>query len=580
MIEKLDYTLPIELAPKVWWVGYVIPDDPFQCHVYLIENGKDSIIIDPGSKITWKVTRKKILKIMPLENIKYIICHHQDPDITAAVEDLLSEIGTQNRFVVTHWRTAVLLKHYNWGIDFYKIEKHNWKLKAKDIELEFIFTPYMHFAGAFCTYYKKDKILFSSDIFGAFTDSFKLFAEDKEEYFKQIKPFFMHYMPSKEVVNYGLSNIEKKDIDLIAPQHGSIIKKELIPYIIKGLKELDVGLYTEFYCYGDAKKLLKAFDIISKLYEELLFFQNGLYDELNKIIKDSKELFEIKKIIFITNIDNEMAVFNSFLKTPIELGKKDIKPFIDTLLKQKSKIYLSNKIGDIELKKNFLIYSFVVYDKNKNKEGIGYILFDKDFKLKDVDLEILKKFEKILSILFIKEKKYYKIEKYEKSLEKRAIHDELTGLYNRYFLDSIVDKEVEKAKRYGYPLSVIMIDLDDFKKVNDNFGHDVGDLVLKDFSSILKNNLRKSDIVIRYGGEEFLVLMPFTTKESAKKVLEKIQKILHNKSIVLDSTTILSYTFSAGISQYKKDDSLDSLIKRADMLMYKAKRDGKDMITL
>ncbi|WP_041354041.1 MBL fold metallo-hydrolase [Nitratiruptor sp. SB155-2] len=114
---------PIEIAPRVWWVGYVIPNDPFQCHVYLIENGDESILIDPGSKITWEVTRKKIESIISLENIKYIVAHHQDPDIVASVEDLLDEIGIEGRFVVTHWHTKMLLQHYNWGIEFYDVDK-------------------------------------------------------------------------------------------------------------------------------------------------------------------------------------------------------------------------------------------------------------------------------------------------------------------------------------------------------------------------------------------------------------------------------------------------------------------------
>ena len=103
----------VEIAPKIWWVGYVIPNDPFQCHVYLIEDENESVLIDPGSKLTWEVTRKKIKEVTSLENIKYIICHHQDPDITSCIGDLLDEIGAKNRYIVTHWRTITLLKHYN-----------------------------------------------------------------------------------------------------------------------------------------------------------------------------------------------------------------------------------------------------------------------------------------------------------------------------------------------------------------------------------------------------------------------------------------------------------------------------------
>ena len=256
--NEIDLSEAVEIAPRIWWVGHHLENDPFQCHVYLIENGDQSILIDPGSKLTWPYSREKIRRIIPLENIKYIVCQHPDPDITSGIEDLLAEIGTEGRLLVTHWRSAKLLEHYDWGIDFYEVQAENWELVAGDRRIEFIFTPYMHFPGAICTYDIQTEILFSSDIFGAITKNFSLFATDEKAYFEAMIPFHTHYMPATEIVNHGLDNIEKYPLSLIAPQHGSIIKKAFIPYLIKELRNLKCGIYLE---YGGTRKI----ELISKI---------------------------------------------------------------------------------------------------------------------------------------------------------------------------------------------------------------------------------------------------------------------------------------------------------------------------
>ena len=238
-----DLSKPIEIAEDIFWVGYVVPNDPFQCHVYLIRNREESILIDPGSELVLPVVLEKIYAVTPLRNIKYIVMHHQDPDITGCFSFLEKLFPEGERYIVTHWRTQALLKHYGWRTPFYLVEQHNWKLKAGDRELEFVFTPYAHFPGAICTFDPRTKTLFSSDIFGAISDKFFLFAEDTEDYYRGVEFFHKHYMPSKVVLQHALREIKSKDPKLIAPQHGSIIRGNLIDKVISRLENLDCGLY-------------------------------------------------------------------------------------------------------------------------------------------------------------------------------------------------------------------------------------------------------------------------------------------------------------------------------------------------
>lgn len=234
----------IQIAPSIYWVGMHLKNDPFQCHPYLIVNGEESILIDPGSMLEFDETVRKVKTLIDINSIKYIILHHQDPDLAAAVPEIEKLIMRDDLLVVTHSRTAVLIKHYLIVSDYYEIDKHdNWLITSTGLQLDFYTTPYCHSPGAFVSYEPKTKTLFSGDIFGGIEKSWEFYAD--ESYFHKAKLFHQEYMPSKDIFNYALNKIEKLDIDLIAPQHGSIIEKKYISQLIKDMKNLDCGLYIE-----------------------------------------------------------------------------------------------------------------------------------------------------------------------------------------------------------------------------------------------------------------------------------------------------------------------------------------------
>jgi len=159
-----------------------------------------------------------------------------------------------------------------------------------------------------------------------------------------------------------------------------------------------------------------------------------------------------------------------------------------------------------------------------------------------------------------------------------ANKDFLTGAYNRrYFYDS-AEIMYAKAKRKNRPLSVAMIDIDFFKKINDKFGHDIGDIAIKDTVKILKINLRKSDLLARFGGEEFCILLEDISKDDALKLFEKIKNIFENHIINIDDKQI-TFTISIGLN-YSNEDSLNSMIRHADSALYTSKHNGRNQITL
>jgi diguanylate cyclase len=157
-----------------------------------------------------------------------------------------------------------------------------------------------------------------------------------------------------------------------------------------------------------------------------------------------------------------------------------------------------------------------------------------------------------------------------------ATIDEKTGVYNHKFFKTIADMEFEKARRKIQPLALMIVDLDHFKKINDTYGHLVGDTVLKQLGHVLKENVRKYDIVARFGGEEFLVLFPNTNLMRARKVSDRLRrKVAEDKFMKR-----YAITFSGGISQYHDNDTLARMKVRADKALYRAKQAGRNRIEL
>jgi diguanylate cyclase (GGDEF)-like protein len=165
-------------------------------------------------------------------------------------------------------------------------------------------------------------------------------------------------------------------------------------------------------------------------------------------------------------------------------------------------------------------------------------------------------------------------------LNKSAITDGLTKIYNHRYLHERLDQEIERSDRYHNPLTCLMLDIDDFKKVNDQFGHPFGDKVLIDIARLIRETVRRTDLVGRYGGEEFLVIMPQATAQEALPIAQRIVSVIAEHSFVFKGIVDMRTTVSAGLATYPSEDhgvkSKSALLSAADQSLYKAKRSGKN----
>ncbi|KJS03928.1 MAG: hypothetical protein VR68_00060 [Peptococcaceae bacterium BRH_c4a] len=312
--------------------------------------------------------------------------------------------------------------------------------------------------------------------------------------------------------------------------------------------------------------------------------QRDLNSTVQIIAKAAAEMVDIEySAIFLADIDGNLLI-RSFHGIPSGMVEKyNDKPYhvdgpeIKDLYRNKSPLIH----GDVRNKNNlkpliiipdvFSLYSFPVFYENRLIGLINLYSSDKN-KLSKDKIYLIQSLSGQVNTAITN---FYEFQK----IKAMASTDGLTGLFNKkYFLENI-NMEVNSASASASTLSLAMIDIDNFKVINDTFGHQAGDAVLKEVAGIVTQSLRDSDCICRYGGEEFAVIMPETSKEKALEVMERVRSRVEMASVPRNETDHLNITISVGVASYPQDcDSSETLISHSDTALYAAKRSGKNKV--
>lgn len=162
----------------------------------------------------------------------------------------------------------------------------------------------------------------------------------------------------------------------------------------------------------------------------------------------------------------------------------------------------------------------------------------------------------------------------------KAEQDGLTGLWNRNWMNEVFPRQLELSERIGQKVSAVMIDADHFKQVNDTYGHQVGDQALIFLARHIGSNLRETDLLVRFGGEEMLALMPGTGIERAQVVAERLRTIIASTPLEIESAQPIALSVSIGLSEWRVGESVDNLIGRADKALYESKKNGRNRVSV
>ncbi len=242
----------------------------------------------------------------------------------------------------------------------------------------------------------------------------------------------------------------------------------------------------------------------------------------------------------------------------------------DIFPKEHADIYYRLESQILEGEKDSIKQIEPYYDENRNKGFVD----SRKYPIKDEHGKIIGLFgiSRIVTEELLSKRK---LEETQEELKKLANQDSLTLLHNRRRGHELCNQAIALANRYKHSLSLIIFDADHFKNVNDNYGHDCGDDVLRQIADIMRDVTRDTDIAFRFGGEEFVICTPHETLSGAFNLMERINSML---KLSPSPCTGFSITVSAGIAQWKNGESIDQLVKRADEQLYKAKEAGRDCI--
>lgn len=534
---------PVEVAEGVWWVGTRLDNDSFQCHAYLIDNGDRSVLLDPGSPLTIEATLDKVARVTSLDSIKYLVCHHPDPDIAASLPYLSSRLTRDDVEVVTEWRAKALLRHYGHRFAYYLADEMDWTLPlSPGRHLEFQLTPYLHFPGAMVSFDTRTRTLFTSDLFGGFVpDSDVLVSHDLDYIIESARPFHQHYMPSSELLTSALSRVEERwpDAALIAPQHGHVIPGDLVHDAFTALKGIECGVFTLADADLDLQRLLRISDARTQITRTLLTVAEpaSLVAAMNAILASTNEARECA--LFIDVPGTGWAMWGLGHTTPLNRVPNPSWPVIELAGSPAAVLAIHTP------------------DNDHPDESLMRMLGEMAPVMRPAVDQFLEQ---------------RRTEMRAERLRDAALTDPLTGLGNRRALEATLPVGA---------YALLSLDLDNFKGVNDAFGHEAGDEVLTRAADVIRGSIREGDASYRLGGEEFLVCLPGADSPLAVVIAERIRTTLSG----LDLTGLApggQITVSIGVASAANAEGSDfaRVLRSADEALYESKAEGRDRITV
>ena len=493
----LDMSKPIELAENIFWVGVYDQSQILQCHSYLIVDGDEAVLIDPGSIVLFEQIFEKIIKIVPIEKIRYIVTGHQDPDVCSNIP-LFEREGFVGE-VVTHWRTSILIHSYGIESKYYPVDQNQYRLKlASGRTLEFIHTPYLHFPGAIMTYDPESKILFSSDLFGAISFNWSFWAD--ERYIDSMEAFHEHYMPGHEVLGPVMELLLNLEISMIAPQHGSLIRDQVKDSIL-ALRDLECGSFM-----NPIKKELVEIGSYTGLCNRVLNRYYALFDpaEVRGIFADSDITIDEKSSLIVDFKSTGHELWDGFFD--LIYSKKGISwiTVVEPLVTRISKEY------DVDLPK---IY------------GSSLIAVERKFqKLEDENIQLKELNERL--------------EKNLKETEDSLNRDPVTHLYNQAFFIEYLKTDVHSALEREADAAIIVIEIDRLPEIVLTFGEKGLNEMLRNAAYLLNENKDDLSLVFRIeGGPRFALYIPGADHEYAVELAEKLRTAVSDSEIFIQKMT-------------------------------------------
>lgn len=574
----------VELAARIWWVGSNRQKQRIEANAYLIEQGDQSVLIDPGSVVTFPDTLRRIEQVIPFANIRWIVCQHQDPSVTSALPLIQAGLKRKDLEIVTHRLAAEMIRHYALSMPFWLVDEHQWRLPLADRLLQFVFTPYAHLPGAFCSFDSATGTLFSGDLCGGYRAGRALLAKQDED-LDSVRSFHEHFFPSREILNQALNRIENYSIEMIAPQHGQLLCASLTKKIMRELKGLECGLYLLAGKESDVQRL-SLLNAMLRDITSTMVISRDFRDIADRLLAILQRALPAESLEFYVQLEDDTVLllapesrYRGVAATPPRRISRMFGVSRKQWRKQTKSCFDSVKykrVPDAAESQHILLPLF------KGGEewmyGVAIISLREEIEVDQPISQMMEEMSPALQVALEREAIYRGIELERQKFYERSIRDPLTGLFTRFYMEDALRRLFEIHDRSGGTMvALAMLDIDHFKCVNDRYGHVRGDEVLCRVAQIIKADARAGDLPVRLGGEEFGLIVVGEPAVEIAAVGERLrQKIASTR--FHGSFASLRVTISIGTALRQVGESIPGFIERADLALYQAKREGRNRV--
>ncbi len=553
-----------EIKPGLFWIGESVAGLTIK-NAYLLIEGDEGVLFDPGffhRSIIGTIVRK-----WPNLKLKYIVYPTVNFEHYPLIWELSQADYTKDSKIVVHEIHRKFLEPLKLGEKLLFVVDHT--VRSADCDIRFIPVEVLNFPGTLFAYLEKYKTLLSGPIFGSLYEKRvkNIYVEDPE-YFKFVESFHRGYHITSRYLAKPIDIVKTLHPEILGPSTGLLYRGKIIEDLVNFLA-----------VHADVEETF--FEELADNVMEIITTALNIRDALPRIRDLITKNTAIKDIAILTlNDPFTLTIARNKEKLKLDEYKKDSK-----LLAEIEEAINRSAIFEFDLptfakyleEGKFYLVPLKIQHGPKSALVIS-VEGELDEDLKGLLYKILPAISAAVDRENIYERLILEIERYKDQIWT----DSLTGLYNKNYLLKEAGKIFASYERYGNHFSLVMFDIDDFKKINDTYGHLVGDVVLEDFGEIIRRYSRKTDIPIRFGGEEFLVILPHTRSRGAYIFSEKIRNIIRKKKFRTKNAEF-TVSVSAGVAGTDilpgvKD--FDELVKYADMALYEAKKRGKDQTVI
>ncbi|MGS0972353.1 MAG: response regulator [Candidatus Izemoplasmataceae bacterium] len=493
-----------DLGNGLYFISKKETHDKIHCNSYLIIEEDEAVLVEPGSMLDFDVILEEVKSLIDLNKITYVLLTHPDADLTSSMPMFERELGPYH--IITEWRTKEILAFYGVHAPYYHIREHNFILKlSTERTLYFYMTPFAHYAGAFVTYDSKSKALLSGDLFGGYSKEWSLYAND--DYIESMAMYHENYMPSSDFIRPVMKELSTLNIEMICPQHGSIIQKDLVKKSIDFLYRLD------FY---NSSNTVERIVNTNRKYD--------YYNILTQMLVRLLNLYTEEEINSVFNHSSFNVTFSPPNVTSALTGYKLWNQFFDLIHKKKGDSWLNsletlvNKITSIyHIKKPeaYINRYKQIEEKQKQANFESYLLQAKLDTLEHT---------------------------YKQTIEEQN-KCPITNLLNSTILKELLKEE--DLSNSG----LLFIELDQIEEINRKYDKTVGDNTIKTLAYLVENDKNNTELLFRANSPGIILYIKQKSKED---LLSRASDI---RNLINDSTSFIEHV-TVGIGGVYFDDQL------------------------